>query len=511
MTGVEELHIQAQGITKAFGGSVALKGVDVTIRRGTVHCLIGENGAGKSTLGKVLAGIERPDSGELLVHGNAVQFRSPSDALGHGITAMAQEVALAGSMTIVDNVLLGVETSRLGVVDTAAQVELVRGLIESCGFRLDPHARVRDLRISDQQKVEILKALARQSGLIIMDEPTASLDRNEASALLDTIRRLRANGTTIVLVSHHLDEVLAVADDITVLRNGSVVYSGPSDDHDRESLIELMLGRQLEGGFPEKSIPTVPGEPVLEVRELHAPPDVGSVSFAVRPGEILGIAGLVGSGRTELLRAIAGVDRFVSGTIVLAGRERAFASPRAALDAGLFLIPEDRKTQGLILSRSVRENVSLPSLSSVATLGAIARHREKAAADDAARLTDVRAASFDNSVSTLSGGNQQKVMFARARLVRPRVLLVDEPTKGVDIGAKFAIHELLVSFADEGTAVVVVSSEHEELMGLAHRILVMHSGSVVAEFDGPHFDDTVVKRAIVSPNISQDSPARNSA
>lgn len=507
-----EIHVAARAVGKRYGGNVALTNVDVEIKRGLVHCLIGENGAGKSTLGRLLAGVEQPDEGFIEVLGSQVQFRSPSDALGHGITAMAQEVALANAMTVEENALLGVEKSRWGVVNKPEQRKFIQQLIEECGFTLDTRALVGDLRISDQQKVEIVKALARRAELIIMDEPTASLDRSESQVLLDTVRRLRDSGTTVVLVSHHLEEVLDVADAITVLRNGVVVHSGPREGHNRESLIQLMLGRSLESSFPRKSpVPSHDISATLQVKSLSSIPDYSEISFDVRPGEILGIAGLVGSGRTELVRAIAGADRFESGEVILAGHSRIFRSPRAAMKAGIFLIPEDRKTQGLILARSIRENISISTLPMMSFLGVVLPREEKKLADGAAKRMDIRALSLENEVSTLSGGNQQKVLFARAALIQPKVLLVDEPTKGVDIGAKFAIHQLLVDIAANGTAVVVVSSEHEELMGIAHRILVMQSGAVVAEFAGPEFNDQEVKRAIVVPHHPESSPLGNIA
>ncbi len=487
-------HVSLTGVSKSFGGQQALSGVDLTILSGTVHCLIGENGAGKSTLGKILAGTHRPDAGRMVVDGDEVVFRSPADALSRGVAGMAQEVALVPALSVADNILLGIEKRKHGFVIDSERASTIRSLADSFGFDVDPRALVRDLTIATQQKVEILKALARGSRMIVMDEPTASLGATDAQSLLDIVRDLRARGTTIVYISHHLDEVTSIADAVTVLRDGAVVYDGaplPKGD-----LITHMLGRSLESSFPAKRMVGADVDLVLETIELSSGSAFRDISLSVRRGEIVGLAGLVGAGRTDIARAIAGVDKPTHGQVMLHGTEVRFASPSAAMAAGVHLIPEDRKTQGLILARPVRENISYSILRSLARLGFVRKRSEKSAAAEAADATNIRSAGLEVAVSTLSGGNQQKVMFARGSLAQPHVLLVDEPTKGVDIGAKFAIHELVVKLAEQGVAVLVISSEHEELMGLAHRIVAIHEGTVVAEFAGPDFVADDVTRSV---------------
>jgi rhamnose transport system ATP-binding protein len=490
------VHLVVDGVSKSFGGSRALDGVSISVIQGTVHCLIGENGAGKSTLGRVIAGTHRPDAGTLTLLGQPVSFRSPADALAAGVTGMAQEVALVPAMSVADNVLLGMESSALGFVQDRVQRERVERLIQDFGFDLDPGARVDGLRIADQQKVEILKAVARGSQLIVMDEPTASLGDRDALALLALVRRLREAGTTIVYISHHLDEILAVADAVTVLRNGSVVYDGPPLAE--QDLVLHMLGRPLEGTFPPKTMPGPDAPVVFSAHGLGRRGAFDGVDLELRAGEVLGIAGLVGSGRTELARVLAGVDRPSVGSVSVAGVRRRFGSPAAAMRAGVHLVPEDRKRQGLVMVRPTRENVTYSVLDRVSAAGFVRRAREHRVAADASSRTDIRTTSIDSPVWMLSGGNQQKVMFARAWLARPSILIVDEPTKGVDIGAKLAIHTLVAELAAGGMGIIVISSEHDEVMGLAHRLLVMSEGRVVAEFEGPEFADDEVKRAVLS-------------
>ncbi|NYE19398.1 sugar ABC transporter ATP-binding protein [Microbacterium immunditiarum] len=490
------VHVRVADVSKSFGGSRALSDVSLEIFRGQVHCLIGENGAGKSTLGRLLAGIHRPDEGSIEVAGREVSFRSPAEALAAGIAGMAQEVALVPAMSVADNILLGANEATIGFVSRQRQRERVEEILARYDFVLDPDARVGDLRIADQQKVEILKAIARGSDLIVMDEPTASLGDKDARALLEVVRRLRDDGTTIIYISHHLDEVLSIADRVSVLRDGRVVYDG--DPLTKSELVVHMLGRPLEASFPEKTLPAPDAPVVLRVEDLACGDAFSGVSFSVRAGEIVGLAGLVGSGRSALARVLGGVERPRAGTIEVRGAPQRFRSPRAAMRAGVHLIPEDRKRQGLILVRPTRENITSSVLERLSTLGVVDSRAEREIAERAATRTDVRAASLETPVWALSGGNQQKVMFARASLAEPAVLLIDEPTKGVDVGAKFAIHQLIGEIAARGVAVVLISSEHEEVMGLAHRLLVMAEGVLVAEFDGPEFPADEVSRAVMT-------------
>ncbi|HZR93212.1 MAG TPA: sugar ABC transporter ATP-binding protein [Gaiellaceae bacterium] len=482
MTG-RDVHVELRRVSKRFGGVQALSQVDLRIARGCVHALVGENGAGKSTLGKILAGVHRPDEGELVVNGRVADYRSPRDALADGITIITQEPTLVPHRSVLENVFLGVEGGLAGVVDQRALVRRYWALVEETGIELPPRRLARALRVADQQKVEILRAVARNTRLVVMDEPTSALTKDESERLFALTRRLRERGTTIVYVSHMLGEVLALADEVTVLRDGRLVRTAPAAEETPERLVAAMLGRRLELTFPEKR-PVPPGAPaVLAVRGLARAPAVEDVSFEIRAGEILGLAGLIGSGRSEVARAIFGADRPQQGEIEVEGRRVRLRSPREAIDHGVVMLPEDRKSQGLLMLRSIVDNVTLPHLHRVSRLGVLSLRSERRRAGELIARVDVRARSASAPVSTLSGGNQQKVLFAKWLLRRPRVFIADEPTRGVDVGAKRAIYELIRSLAAEGIGVLLISSEHEEILGLAHRVLVMRGGRIVAELD----------------------------
>ncbi|MCY3787017.1 MAG: sugar ABC transporter ATP-binding protein [bacterium] len=478
-----EAHVELKGVTKRFGGTLALDGVDVAVRAGAVHAIVGENGAGKSTAGKIVAGVLAPDAGKLLLHGAAVAFRTPRAALAAGITMVAQELSLVPSRSVAENVFLGIESHRGPFALAAA--DRFAGLVEEHGIELAPNAIVGRLTVADQQKVEILRALARRAELIVMDEPTARLTTEQAVALRRTVRALTSRGVTVVYVSHFLDEVLAVADDVTILRDGRVIRSGPAAGETRRSLIEGIVGRDIEAAFPprRRAPPSAPA--VLQVRELSRAAVFGDVSFEVRAGEIVTLAGLVGSGRSEVLRCIFGADRATAGNMTLDGQSYAPRSPRQAVGSGVAMVPESRKAQGLLPRRSVRENVALPHLGRFITLGGFVRSRsERAAAGRVTRAVGLTGATIASVMAELSGGNQQKSLFARWLVQRPRLFLADEPTRGVDVGAKRGIYDVLAGLAGEGMAVLVVSSELEEVLGLAHRILVMRAGRLVGELDG---------------------------
>jgi len=478
------VHVELRGISKRFGGVRALSDVDLRIARDSIHALVGENGAGKSTLGKILAGVHRPDEGELLVEGRSVAYRSPRDALLDGITIITQEPTLVPHRSVLENVFLGVESSAGGVVDERRNARRFAQLVSETGIDLPPRRLARSLRVADQQKVEILRAIVRDARLIVMDEPTSALTLDESDRLFELVRRLQALGTTIVYVSHFLAEVLDVANTVTVLRDGRVVRSAPAAEETPQRLVSAMLGRSVDLTFPDKEPPAPDARVVLSARGLSRPPAIRDVSIEVRAGEIVGLAGLVGSGRSEVARAIFGADRLDAGTIELRGKPLRLRSPRAAIRSGIVMLPEDRKTQGLLMLRSILDNVTLPHLDSVSTVGVVSAHAERR---DAGRLVDsldVRTRSKTARVSTLSGGNQQKVLFARWLFRKPQLFIADEPTRGVDVGAKLAIYELLHGLAKEGIGLLLISSEHEELLGLAHRVLVMRAGRIVAELAG---------------------------
>jgi simple sugar transport system ATP-binding protein/ribose transport system ATP-binding protein len=496
--------IELTGIGKRFGGVHALNDVSIRITPGTIHAIVGENGAGKSTLGKVLSGSLRPDQGEVRLNGEVHRFRSPRDALNAGIATIAQEIALVPGLTVDQNVFLGIEAQRGGIVRRQVMRRQTRVLCREAGFDLPPNQVVSRLRLPDQQKTEILRAIAREASTIVMDEPTAALSRIDAEKLHVVIRKLRDSGRTVVLISHFLDEVLALADNVTVLRDGVHVRTAPSASETEQSLIEAMLGRSMQQLYPEVRYPAEDSPVVLDVDNLSAP-GVRNISLRVRAGEIVGLAGLVGAGRSELALAIYGAVRKHGGEAFIGTRRATIKSPRQARRAGLFLVPESRKEQGLVAGRSVRENVNLAHVAQHATLGLLRGRAEKRATARVLAQTDVRADSLELPIKNLSGGNQQKVMFARGMLCKPQVLLADEPTRGVDIGSRQSIYGLLKAQAESGVGVVIISSDLEEVLGLAHRIVVIRGGSVAAELSGAEMTPANVLSAALLGTTAKDA------
>jgi simple sugar transport system ATP-binding protein/ribose transport system ATP-binding protein len=476
--------LELRHVSKRFGGVRAVIDATVAFAPAGVHGLVGENGAGKSTLAKIIAGVHSPDEGELVVDGAEVRFHSPRDALAVGIVTIAQEIALVPRATVEENVLLGIEPNQGGVLRRRALRQRFDEINERVAFGLNAGARVGELRTADQQKVEIMRAIARDARLIVMDEPTAALTRDESERLLEIIRQLAARGTAVLLVSHHLDEVLDVCGVVTVMRDGRIVRTGPAADETPRTLVSAMIGREMTLEFPPRRPPAAGADVVLEARGLTRAGALDDVSLTVRAGEIVGLAGLVGSGRTEVARALFGADPLEAGEVRLDGRPVRVRGPRQAARLGIAMLPESRKEQGLVMMRSVRENTTLSTLEDFATAGVVNRRRERARARELSDELAIRTASLDASVSTLSGGNQQKVLFAKWLVRAPRVLIADEPTRGVDVGAKRQIHELIMDLAERGMAVLLISSELEEVLGLAHRVYVMRGGRVVAEYDG---------------------------
>jgi simple sugar transport system ATP-binding protein/ribose transport system ATP-binding protein len=494
--------VEVRGVGKRFGRVQALYALDLAVRPGEVHGLVGENGAGKSTLGKMIAGVIRPDGGELLVDGAPVAYRSPHDALQDGLTLIAQEIALVPRRTVIENVFLGLESSVGGFVRRRELERRYAELATSAGFTIDAGTLVGELRFADQQKVEILRALARGTRLIVMDEPTAGLTKDEADRLMVTIRALRERGTAVVYVSHFLEEVLLIADTVTVLKDGRLVRTGPSTAETPQTLIAGMTGRKDAFASVDARPVVSDAQTVLRVTGLSRRGAFQDVSFDVGAGEVLGIAGLVGSGRTEVVRAIFGAERPDGGTIELDAREVRITSPRVAVRNGIALLPESRKDEGLVMRRSIAENVTLPHLGDVSRWGFVDRRQEQRLVAGLMTDLDVRADSQKAPVGTLSGGNQQKVLFAKWLLSPPRLLLVDEPTRGVDIAAKHAIYELLRRLSEQGVAIVMVSSDIEEILAMAHRAVVMRAGRVMAEIRGEDLtEENVMNAALGGPRM----------
>jgi simple sugar transport system ATP-binding protein/ribose transport system ATP-binding protein len=495
----EVAQIELRDVSKHFGRVRALDGVSLAVRRGSIHALIGENGAGKSTLGKIIAGAYTADGGGMLLDGAPVSFHSPREALERGIATIAQEPSIVPRLSVAENVLLGAEPSAASIIRRRSLQEDYKRVATTAGFELSGELPAGQLRIAEQQQVEILRALSRDAQVIIMDEPSAALNGPESAKLHRVIRSLAAGGKTILLISHFLREVLDLADTITVLRDGRIVANTVASGATDQTLVEAMLGRPLTAAFPAKHLPDADAPVVLRVSHLHAP-GVIDASLEVRAGEIVGLAGLVGAGRSELARAVFGATRSSSGEVSSADL-RIGRSPKHSLSAGIAMIPESRQHDGLILTRSVLENVSLARLRRLCRLGIVRRGVERRVTDEVLARCDVRGAGAAAPVRDLSGGNQQKVLFARTVLCSPSVVIADEPTRGVDVGAKRAIYDLLVSLAVDGLGILLISSEIEEIIGLAHRVLVMRRGEIVRELAG----EALTERAILTAAFAEPS------
>ncbi len=471
-----------RGIVKTFPGVRALDGVNFAVRAGEVHALVGENGAGKSTLMKILSGAYRADAGEILIEGAPVTIDGPRAAEALGIGMIYQEFNLVPDLGPLDNILLGIEPVRGLFLDRKAAVAKAAGVLAQLGIDFPLGVRTRRLAVAQQQMVEIAKALVRRARLIVMDEPTAALTERETDSLFAAIAGLKASGVAIVYISHRLEELPRIADTITVLRDGRAIETRPLAEMPRDVMIGLMVGRSLEAQFPD--LPAVAADaPVrLAVRDLGRPP-VHGVTFSVRSGEIVGLAGLVGAGRTEIVRAIAGADRRTSGQVSIDGVAAEIGSPRAGIAAGIALITEDRKGQGLVLGMTVRENTTLAHLERVTDAGLfVDRRKETTLTGEEIAALRIRTPSAEQAVKNLSGGNQQKVVLAKWLIGNAKIFLFDEPTRGIDVGAKAEIYALMVELARNGAAIVMVSSELPEVLGMSHRILVVRDGTIAAEF-----------------------------
>jgi rhamnose transport system ATP-binding protein len=465
---------------KSFGSVQALVDASIELYAGEAHGLVGENGAGKSTLVKVLAGVYRPDSGRVLLDGDEVRLAGPADARAAGIAVIYQEPTLFPDLSVAENIFMGRQPlSRGRRIDARELRRRVEALMERLGVPLDPSRPARGLSIADQQIVEIAKALSFQARVIVMDEPTAALSGAEVERLFSVARALRAQGTAVLFISHRLDEIFALCQRVTVMRDGRQVFTGPLDGLTRDDLVRRMVGRELSAMFPKQA--ATRGDVALSVRRLTREGVFTDVSFDVRHGEIVGLAGLVGAGRSEVARAVFGIDRRDAGEVVIEGRRLPPASPTAAMAAGMGYVPEDRRAQGLVMDLSIARNTSLASLGRLRH-GLFIRGADerRLAADWAARLR-LKLARFSDPASALSGGNQQKLVLAKWLARHPSVLIVDEPTRGIDVATKAEVHRLLSDLAGQGVAILMISSELPEILGMADRVLVMHEGRLSAE------------------------------
>lgn len=479
---LELLHIR-----KSFGGLVALHDATLRLYPGTVHALLGENGAGKSTLIKVLAGVYQPDSGQIVLNGEQVSFANPAQARDAGVAVIYQEPTLFPDLSIAENIFMGRHPidARSRRIQWKALYREVRELLGRVGLDLDPQERLRGLSVADQQLIEVAKALSLNARVMVMDEPTSSLTPGEVERLFAIVRQLREQGVAIVFIGHRLEEVFALSDQITILRDGRYVGTYEAADLTPDQAIAHMVGRELATLFQrERSRPQQgDGEAALRVEDLHRAGVFADISFEVRAGEIVGLAGLVGAGRTEVARAIFGIDPLDGGTVMIRGQVVHLDSPRAALRAGLAYLPEDRQAQGLILPLSITKNVTLPILRELAPGGFLQPKRERALATEYAQRLRVRARSVDQRASDLSGGNQQKVVISKWLATRPQILILDEPTRGIDVGAKTEVHRLMGELAQAGMAILMISSELLEILAMSDRVLVMREGRLVAEME----------------------------
>jgi len=486
---VEGPIVEMVGISKHFPGVQALQDVDLTVQRAEIHALVGENGAGKSTLMKVLAGSIRADSGSIVVDGKQVDFRAPIDAIRAGISVIYQEFMLCPNLSAADNIFLGHEQARTpaGFVSQDALNARSAEYLRMLGIDIDPRTLVSYLTVAEQQMVEIAKALSLQSRVIVMDEPTAVLTQRETDNLYRVLRLLKEQGHSVIYISHRLEEIFTICDVATVLRDGRLIGTVKIAESAPRQLVTMMVGRELsedlvrQEGAPRHEAQSP--SPILEVRHLTRRGEFDDVSFAVYPGEIVGLAGLVGAGRTEVLRAIFGIDRLDSGTILRAGKPIEIRSPAGAIRNGLGMTTEDRKQDGLFANFDVKENMSIADLGELTRAGFVDQSTERETVCGMIGQLDVRPPNPDHMMVNLSGGNQQKVTIARWLMTKPDVLLLDEPTRGVDVLAKSEIRHLIRGLAEQGKGIVMVSSELPELLATADRILVMRAGHLVAELD----------------------------
>lgn len=475
----EEL-LRVEGVRKAFGQVVALKNAQFSLKRGSIHALCGGNGAGKSTFLSILMGFIRPDAGEIYVKGKRCEFHQPIEALHAGIAIVQQELSSIPDLSVAENIWLGREPRRFGFVDFKQLNRQTAELLTDLHFDISPSEKMRNLSVAEQQLVEIAKALSHaDADIIIMDEPTSAIGEEDAQKIFDVITRLTEKGKGIIYVSHRLSEIFQIADTFTIFRDGTFITDGPLADITREKLIELIIGREIKDEFAKFNEPT--DETIMEVRELSRDDQVQDISLTLKKGEILGIYGLVGSGRSEFLDLIFGIEHADKGTIKIGDRFLDKHTPKDSINAGIAYVTEDRKDTGLMLGRSINENINIASFGAISTGGFIHDRKERARADDMITLFNVKTPDADQLVGNLSGGNQQKVVLGRWALIEPDVMLLDEPTRGVDVGAKKEIYKFMSEFALQGKGIVMVSSELSEIIGMSDRIIVFRDGRIAGE------------------------------
>ncbi|WP_334546040.1 sugar ABC transporter ATP-binding protein [Rhizobium leguminosarum] len=477
--------LEMRSITKAFPGVLALDGMSLKVRPGTVHVLVGENGAGKSTLMKILSGIYAIDGGEILFRGEKLDHQSAAAALDRGISMIHQELSPVLDMTIAENIFLGREPTygRTGILSRFVDFDRMNSdtqtLLDRLGLKYSPQTKMRDLSIATMQLIEIVKAISREASLVIMDEPTSAISDTEVAMLFRQIADLKAAGVAIIYITHKMDEIFQIADDITVMRDGQFIAAAPASEYEPAKLISQMVGRTISSIFPKEEVPF--GEIVLSVENLSRDGSFENVSFEVRAGEIIGLSGLIGAGRTEVARVIFGLDAADAGVIRLNGKPLKLMSPKDAIANGIAMVSEDRKAEGLVLCRSVGENISLANLKKFASGLFISERQEETASQRMIKMLQIKTPDTAMIVENLSGGNQQKIVLAKWLLGDLKLLILDEPTRGIDVGSKSEIHRLMTEFARQGLAIVMISSELPEILGMSDRVVVMSEGRVTGE------------------------------
>ncbi|GAB7042907.1 MULTISPECIES: sugar ABC transporter ATP-binding protein [Catenuloplanes] len=493
--------LEVLDVSKSFGAVAAVRGVSFPLHAGEAHALVGENGAGKSTIVKMLAGVHRPDTGTIRVRGDDVSWGSPADAKAAGIAVIYQEPTLFPDLSVAENIAMGnAPLTRLRQIDRKSMRATAQQLFARLGVRIDPDRPARGLSIADQQIVEIAKALSVHAKVLIMDEPTAALSGVEVERLFSVVRSLRDEGAAIMFISHRFEEITALCQRVTIMRDGRHVCTERVEDLTVDDMIRRMVGRDLSTLFPKQDVTA--GDVVLTVDGLTRAGVFRDISFEVRAGEIVALAGLVGSGRSEVMQAVFGVDPYDSGTVTFLGGRLKPGNPRAAMTAGMALVPEDRRQQGLVMDLSIERNVTLPRSGALARLGLLFGGAERRAATEWTRRLQTRFGRLSDLVGTLSGGNQQKVVLAKWLATEPKLLIVDEPTRGIDVGTKAEVHRLMSQLAADGMAVVMVSSELPEVLGMADRVLVLREGHLVAELSRAEATEESVMYAAMGQQVT---------
>lgn len=488
--------LSLEKITKSFPGVKALDGVDLHLYPGEVTALIGENGAGKSTVVKTLTGIYQPDGGRIVLDGQPEHFLAPQDAADAGVTAIHQETVLFEELTVAENVFIGhAPKTRFGLIDTKAMHLRTADILKSIGAKIDAGVKLKDLGIASRHLVAIARALSIEARVVIMDEPTAALSQTEIEELYELVDTLKAQGKAILFISHKFDEIFRIADRYTVFRDGQFVGDGKIADVQESDLVQMMVGRAVEQLFPKRHADI--GPEVLKVVGYSHPTEFEDINFTLNQGEILGFYGLVGAGRSEFMQSLIGITRPSNGAVRMDDKVRVIRSPADAIKAGIVYVPEDRGKQGAILDMPIFQNVTLPSLNKTSRDGFLRLAEEFALAREYTERLDLRAASLDTNVGALSGGNQQKVVIAKWLATQPRVIILDEPTKGIDVGSKAAVHDFMSELAAQGLSVIMVSSEIPEVLGMSDRVIVMREGRMVAELEGADLSpETLVRHAV---------------